>query len=229
MQVFVVRSDLAFPLLRPVLEGGWRWRGGVPVGDDWVTADLTISAGKASDFVAVDCMELISGVDGLILSDFARDRLGAVLEPVGEFWPVTVFERSYWWFNCLACVEALDREQTDADWSVVRGDWGSFSWITTTRRLSFQRARVAEAPAMFRIPEYPQGVLFCTKAMVDAVRAHELTGLRLNDVWSSDLGGVADPPGVSLAGSFDKEGSSELRRRRARALAVLARRRLASK
>ena len=38
----------------------------------------------------------------------------------------------------MALVEALDRDKTDADWSTVDGQWGSFSWISTTRRLAFK-------------------------------------------------------------------------------------------
>lgn len=224
MRLFVVRSDLAFTLLRPVSEASWRWRGGAPVSDHWENVELTVAEGTESGFIGVDCLELISGNDGPILSEFARDRLDTLLSPSGEFLPVSVMGRRYWWFNCVATVEALDRKETDCDWSVVDGDWGSFSWITTTRRLAFQPSRIASAPAMFRVPEYPQGVLFATEALTRAVEHHELTGFQLDVVWSAQQGGVFDPPGVGLGGVFDGGTDAELKRRRARARSTLERR-----
>ncbi len=225
MRLFVVRSDRAFTLLRPVSEALWRWRGGAPITDTWTGSELTVSEGAEGDFIGVDCLELISGADGFILSEFAREKLDELLSGAGEFWPVTVVGRPYWWFNCLASVDALDRERTDADWNVVRGDWGSFSWITTTRRLAFDRSHILSAPAVFRVAEYPQGVLFATEALVSAVKRHELTGFRLDQVWSEDEGGVPDPPGVGLAGVFEVQNATDLRRRRATAASVLERRR----
>lgn len=224
MRVFVVRSDTAFTLLRPSREELWTWRGGAPITDDWKCPDLIVAEGGAGEFIAADCLELNSGTDGLILSDFALDRLDALLRPAGEFWPVKVVGRRYWWFNCLACVEALDRERTDADWSQVGGEWGSFRWITTTRRLAFDRDRVASAPALFRVPEYPQGVLFGTEALSGAVRESELTGFQFDSVWSAAEGGVADPPGVGLGGVFDAVDNEDVERRRADAMLVLRRR-----
>ena len=79
-----------------------------------------------------------TGSDGPILSDFARNVLDDILSPAGEFWPVQVLGHQYWWFNCLASVNALDVDRTDADWDEVDGEWGSFRWISVPRALEFQ-------------------------------------------------------------------------------------------
>jgi hypothetical protein len=225
MRVYLVRGDLAFGWLRPVRDGSWHWRGGAPVSWPWQETEFAVASENAvAEFVAVDCLAMNTGVDGLILSQFARTKLDALLSPAGEFWPVRVLGRQYWWFNCLACIDALDRRRTDADWSVVEGDWGSFHWITTTRRLAFRVGRLKTATAMFRVPEYPQGALFGGEALERAVGRHELTGFRFDLVWSSEGGGVTDPPGVGFGGVFDAAPAPESERARARAKMLLERR-----
>ena len=225
MRLYLARGDLAFSSLRPVPEGAWRWRGGAPVAHDWDEPRLTACDGAPGEFIPVDCMAMSTGIDGFILSDFAREALDLLLRSAGEFWPVSVCGRRYWWFNCLASLEALDRRRTDADWSTVEGSWGSFRWITTTRRLAFQASKIRAAPVVFRVPEYPQGVLFSTERLDEAVVRHGLTGFRFDLIWSSRDGGVSDPPGVGLGGVFDDVPRNELERKRSDAKATLERRR----
>ena len=224
MRLYLVRGDLAFTLLQPVPEGSWRWRGGVPVSPPWEEQELTDPTTTADEFLPVDCLAMNTGFDGFILSEFARAKLHPLLAPLGEFWPVRVFGYRYWWFNCLSCIEALDRQRTDADWSAVEGDWGTFHWITTTRRLAFRSSRLTMHPAVFRVPEYPQGILFSGEAFNEAVRTHDLVGFRFDTVWTSRDGGVADPPGVGLGGVFDTVPAQELDRRRSQARTTLRRR-----
>ncbi len=221
MRLFLVRSDLAFTLLRAAPEGSWRWRGGVPVSEPWAVPSLEAVEGSAEPFIAADCFTTNGGSDGLILSDFARAVLDPVLSPAGEFWPVRVLERRYWWFNCIACVDALDREATDADWGLVEGGWGSFRWITTTRRLGFKAVVAGSAPALFRVPEYPQGALFCADALREVVARHELTGFQFDLVWTALEGGVPNPPGVGLGDAFEEMKATDVARRRARAVTIL--------
>lgn len=191
----------------------------------WEEAEFTVAAENApEEFVAVDCLPMNTEADGLIVSEFARSKLEEVLAPAGEFWPVRVLGHRYWWFNCIARVEALDRRRTDADWSVIKGDWGSFRWITAARQLAFRAGRVTGAPAMFRVPEFPQGVLFANEALGHAVDRLGLTGFRLDLVWSSESGGVRDPPGVGFGGVFDGPSAIEARRKRIQAKLLLERR-----
>lgn len=220
--MYLARGDLAFAWLRPVHEESWHWRGGMPVSWRWDEASLTTPAeASAEEFIAADCLSMNTGADGFILSQFARSKLEPLLSAAGEFWPVRVLGYQYWWFNCLACVDALDRRRTDADWDAVEGDWGSFRWITTTRRLAFRASGLRAAPALFRVPEYPQGVLFGTGALAQAVEQHRLTGFRFDMVWSSEGGGVSDPPGVGFGGVFEQTSPAEIEGKRAQARAVL--------
>jgi hypothetical protein len=223
MKLFLVRGDLDFHWLRPAGNDGWSWRGGVPVSWAWTEPNLTVSEAGA-EFLAVDCLPMNTGCDGLILSGFARSVLGEMLRPAGEFWPVRVQGREYWWFNCLASVDALDPSGTEADWEEVSGDWGSLRWIATTRRLGFRAGAVRQAPPMFRIPEFPQGSLFASELLERTVERHRLTGFRFDLVWSSEAGGVPDPPGLGFAGVFEEAAPGDAVRKRARARAVLERR-----
>lgn len=228
MRLYLVRGDLAFNSLRLVPEGEWPCRAGVPVSQPWRPLELMQSGSDGAALILVDCFALNTGADGFVISDYAHSRLAEPLSAAGEFWPVSIEGRRYWWFNCLACVEVLDRQATDADWSTVSGVWGSFRWITSTRRLAFMPAGLVDAPVVFRVPEYPQAVLFAGDTLVRAVTEWQLTGFQLDLVWSSQDGGRLDPPGVSLGGVFETAasdaGSADIARRRESAAAALERR-----
>lgn len=211
-------------MLRPVHEWSWHARGGVPVSEPWAPIEFTRVEDAAEEFIAADCLTMNTGADGFLISEFARGVLSPRLDQAGQFWPVSVLGQQYWWLNCMATVEALDRQETDADWSVVDGAWGSFSWISTTRRLAFRPTQLEEAPMLFRIPEYPQGVLFARDEMRAIVEDAGLTGFRFDVVWSEREGGVADPPGVGFGGVFDRVSAREIERKRRWARDILARR-----
>lgn len=222
MRLHLLRGDLAFHWLRPLDKGLWDWRGGVPVNFAWKEPSLTLSAdGSEPEPIAVDCFAMNTGCDGLILSGHAREVLQELMSPTGEFWPVKVLEQQYWWFNCLASVDALDAAASDAEWDAVEGEWGKFRWITMPRRLVFRPASVASAPSVFRVPEFPGGVLFCTDLLQQAIARHSLTGFRLDLIWSSTEGGVQHPPGFGFGGVFDEPPPGELTRKRALARQVL--------
>ncbi len=190
MHLFLVSGDPAFSMLRPVQECTWEARGGFEVSEPWEEVDFITADDAPADFIAVDCLTINTGADGFLISAFARDVLKPLVKNGCEFLPVRVFGVRYWWLNCLTQVEALDRERTDADWSVVDGIWGSFSWITLTRRLEFRPNHLKRAPLLFRLPEYPQGMLFAGDELQAAVRIHGLTGFKFDLVWSVDEGGV---------------------------------------
>ncbi|HXE53922.1 MAG TPA: DUF1629 domain-containing protein [Tepidisphaeraceae bacterium] len=223
MKLYSFGGDLDYHWLRPADGRDWDWRGGAPITFKWRTPELDLADvdRDPGEFVPVDCLLMSSGCDGPILSDFAREALGDLLQPAGEFWPVSVLGLRYWWFNCLAGVDALDRAATEADWDVVSGDWGEFRWITLPRRLAFRPEAVAGAPAVFRVPEFPQGVMLAREAVEDAVTRKGLTGFRLDLVWSAGEGGVRGPAGFGLNEAFEERALGEIARKRARARAVL--------
>lgn len=225
MKLYVVRGDLDFAWLQPAGEGDWSWRGGVPVSWAWREPEFTLPAETIQQgFLPVDCLAMNTGADGLILSDYARDKLHDLLSPAGEFWPVRVLGHRYWWFNCLARVDGLDPARTEADWGVVEGEWGEFRWITSPRRLAFRVHSVRAAPTMFRVPEFPQGFLFGRESLERAVQTHRLTGFRFDLVWRESTGGVCDPPGFGFHGVFDDAAPGALARKRANARALLEQR-----
>ena len=224
MRLFLVSGDPAFSMLQPVQECAWHARGGLAVSEPWEEVDFTTLDDTPADFIAVDCLTMNTGADGFLVSAFARDILAPLLKDGGEFWPVRVFGVRYWWLNCLAQVEALDRERTDADWSVVHGIWGSFSWITTTRRLAFRPSQVKRAPFLFRVPEYPQGVLFAGDALQAAVKFHGLTGFKFDLAWSVGEGGVVNPAGAGFGDMFEPISRDDVESRRELAQEILTRR-----
>lgn len=171
--------------------------------EPWEEIEFALADGEVSDFIAVDCLTINTGTDGFLISEHARQVLAPLLTKVGEFWRVWVLDQPYWWLNCMALIEALDRKKTDADWSEVSGEWGSFSWISTTRRLAFRASQLRQAPPLFRIPEYPQGILFAREALERAIRYHGLIGFRFDPVWSTEAGGVLDPAGFGFGEMFD--------------------------
>lgn len=224
MLLSLVRGDPAFSMFRPIHEWSWHARGGVPVTEPWEAIEFTRVEGDAAEFIAADCLTMNTGADGFLISEFARNVLSPRLDRAGEFWPVSVLGQPYWWLNCMASVEALDRVHTDADWSIVDGAWGLFSWISTTRRLAFRPTQVENAPMLFRIPEYPQGVLFAREELRAIVEEAGLVGFRFDAVWSKEEGGIADPPGVGFGGVFDQNSAKEVEFKRSKAREILARR-----
>ena len=224
MRIYVVRGDPTFSMLQLAADAAFPWRGGVAVAGSWEEIEFTEVDDKHHEFIAADCLAINTGADGFLVSEFARDVLQPSLDAAAEFWPVRVFGYRYWWLNCLACVDALDREGTDADWSTVEGTWGAFSWISTTRRLAFVPNHLIDAPPMFRIPEYPQGVLLSVERVRRVVNKHKLTGFQFDLVWSAEHGGVNDPPGVEFGGIFHNFSQPEVDARRARACHILSRR-----
>lgn len=209
-------------MLRPVHEASWHARGGVQVSEPWEPLEFTLLDDDAREFIAADCLTMNTGADGFLISEFARGVLSQRLDRAGQFLPVSVMGQQYWWLNCMASVEALDRTHTDADWSVVDGAWGSFSWISATRRLAFRPTQLEVAPMLFRIPEYPQGVLFARDEFRAIVEEAGLIGFRFDLVWSEDEGGIADPPGVGFGGVFDQMSAREIDNKRSRAQEIMA-------
>lgn len=224
MLLSLIRGDPAFSMLQPIPEQFWDARGGVLADEPWVEIEFTALKDAGGEFIAADCLTMNTGTDGFLLSGYAKQMLSPLLSEVGQFLPVRVMGQPYWWLNCLALVEALDRSKTDADWSVVSGDWGSFSWISTTRRLAFKASQLKRAPVLFRIPEYPQGVLFALDTLRSAVVEHGLTGFKFDPVWSTHEGGVVDPVGLGFGGMFDPVSVDDVTRIRQAARDVLSRR-----
>lgn len=224
MLLSLVSGDPAFNMLQPAHNRSWDIRGGMAVPEPWEEIEFTEADGATGEFIAADCLTINTGTDGFVVSEYARQILEPMLTRAGEFWRVRVLGQPYWWLNCMALIEVLDRKKTDADWSEVSGEWGSFSWISTTRRLAFRANRLRRAPPLFRIPEYPQGVLFAREALQGAVLENGLTGFRFDPVWSTEAGGVVDPVGFGFSGMFEASSAEHHETTRQTARATLAER-----
>jgi hypothetical protein len=196
MNLYLVRGDIDFGCLCSMDNAPWPSKGGVLV-QSWTEPILTMC--DDVEFLPLDCMAMNTGSDGLILSSLARDTLQDILSPAGQFLPVRVLNYNYWWFNCVACVTGLDSERTDAEWEEVKGNWGTFRWISAPRTLEFHVDVVATAPSMFRVPEFPYGTLFGNEILKQAIANQNLTGFRMDRVWSKDHGGMTNPPGFDFS------------------------------
>jgi hypothetical protein len=223
MMLYLLREDLDFGLLRSVDDTPELLHGGVPVTILWKDPILAAAA-SSEQFVPVDCLSLNAGIDGPILSNYARYVLNDILLSAGQWLPVMAHGYQYWWFNCLAYVDALDIERTEAEWDEVSGKWGSYRWISVPRALEFKADMVASAPAMFRVRQFPRGVLFVNETFCRAVAQYELVGFRIDKVWSSIDGAVRNPPGFEFCDALTDSPPEVVLRKRARAEGVLQRR-----
>ena len=195
MRVYLLRGDPDYHVLAAADGFAWLGASGRPVAGDWPVPRLGLFADDpAGGFLAVDCLPVGVAADGVVLSGRARGALGGVLEGAGELLPVEVVGVPYWWFNCLARVDALSATGTIADWVGVEGR----RFIASTRQLAFRAEVVAEAPAVFRVPELPAGYLFARDVVGDLVERAGLIGFRLDLVWSSLEGAVLDPGGFGV-------------------------------
>ena len=230
MNLHLLQGDLDFHWLRPAGGGLWPWRGGVPATLPWKEPRLTVSDDDcATSFLPVDCLAMNTGSDGPVLSSYARDVLEEALISAGEVWPVRVLKHRYWWFNCLACVDALDAERTDADWDEVEGEQGPFRWISAPRRLEFRTDAVASAPAVFRVPEFPHGVLFAGDKLSGTICKYNLIGFRMDPVWSESGGGVMNPPAFGVGENFSTAALHGIAQKHALARAILEQRNATTK
>lgn len=222
MFLSLLHGDHAFSTLRPAVEHMWQVRGGKRVLDTWNEVEFTELNNVEDEFIAVDCLTMNTEADGFLVSAYAREVLAPLLVEAAQFLPVRVLGRRYWWLNCIASLDALDLDNTDADWSTVRGDWGSFSWISTTRRLMFHPNRLRHAPALFRVPEYPQGVFFAQDSLRTMINDYKLTGFKFVNVWSMKLGGVRYPDGIESSSMFTETSIEKARDRRRIAREILS-------
>ena len=221
MIVFLMCMNSSFTMVRPKNELSWVYKGGVSPATPWSELEF-VPATLDDEFMFVDCLAMNTSSDGFLISEYALSHLKLLLEPSVHFWPVRVLGQPYWWLNCMTQIKALDQVNTDADWSEINGKWGSIRWISATRRIVFEVESLRDAPQIFRLPEYPQGLLFARDKLNQVVQDKNLTGFKFELVWCARTGGVFDPPGVGLGGLFDGKSSQarETERRRTREILI---------
>jgi len=222
MKVYRVDADYAYGLLPIVEEPGlvrfWSETAGKPSAANWRVPTMLVEPDR--DFVPVDCVcSALPAGRGLLLNRRAREALGELLSPCGEFLPVRLGSFDYQWFNCTTTVDAIDQEKMEgiqAEPPVPPG-----SWIEITR-WAFKPETLARPPLIFGLPRQRPNLL-CTDALKSAVEGTDLLGFEFRLLWSSETGGVAIDPGPpAMFGEAARERVEQERRKREAALARLA-------
>lgn len=195
MKVFTVKGDHQLAWINAVGDGeGVRLTKarGTSVAADWrpLRVELIATLGEEDEAdppVLTDCPYL--GAVQLLLSARARDALAPLLEPEGEFLPVDAAFGTYWIYNCLRSLEALEETQS----AVERFPDGGIKRIARHEL----RPEVIGQHAIFHL-QGKTGIYYATDRMAAAVERAGLTGFVFTEVWSSDSGGLTLPRGNLL-------------------------------
>lgn len=129
-------------------------------------------------FVLLDCVQMVSGGEFCLLSERSRSVLAPLFAGCGEFLPVRLQGRAYWWFNCLVFADCLSDAGRLLDWDAP----GRF-FEEAPGVMPFDAGRLAAAPAVFRVPQIAVGDVFVRQAVVAAIRDAGLAGFDLRPVW----------------------------------------------
>jgi len=126
---------------------------------------------------------MLSGGGFALMSARAVGVLRPLFEGCGEFLPLLLLGRSYWWFNCHVVFDGLDEIAAAIEWAgAERFFGGKPGW-------PFDAELVGTAPAVFRVPQSPVGDLFVGEIVAAAVVDAGLTGFDLCPVWPGERAG----------------------------------------
>jgi len=222
MNIYRLTADCAYGLLPIVEEPGlvrfWSETAGKPSSANWRIPTMLVE--PDNDFVPVDCVcsATLAG-RGLLLNRRAREALGELLAPCGEFLPVRLGSFDYQWFNCTVEIDAVDQEKIQGVQAPPPALPGYWRRIT---RWAFRPEALAQPPAIFGLPRTISRLL-CTDVLKSAVERADLLGFEFELLWSSETGGVAVNPGPPpMFGQAARELHELNRRKREAALARLA-------
>jgi len=222
MNIYRVDADCAYGVLPIVEEPGlvrfWRETAGKPSSANWRIPTMLVELDN--DFVPVDCVcSATPPGRGLLLNRRARDALGELLSPYGEFLPVRLGSFDYRWFNCTVQVDAVDQERTEGVRAEPPARPGFWMRIT---RWAFKPEALAQPPVIFGLPR-DRPTLLCGDVLKSAVEQADLLGFEFQLLWSSETGGVRVNPGPPpMFGEAARELHELNRRKREAALARLA-------
>ena len=224
MFISILRGDFALGMVEAASGDIWQAPGGTFI-QKWKEPSL-IKVGFANEeFIAADCLIMNTGADGVVLSNYAFEVLTPLLATAAQLLPVRVMGHPYWWLNCIALTDCLDLQSIDVDWCEVSGNWGSSKWISGTRRLEFQLTQLEKAPTLFRVPEFPQGMLFAKEEFRSVVKKNGLTGFVFQPVWAKTTGGIFYPLEIESSAMVDIPSEADVKLRRQSTREVLSNRR----
>jgi len=115
MNIYRVDADCAYcalPIVEESLVRFWGEAAGKPNSANWRIPTMLVEPDR--DFVPVDCVcSATTPGRGLLLNRRARDALGELLSPYGEFLPVRLGSFDYQWFNCTVKIDGVDQEKIE--------------------------------------------------------------------------------------------------------------------
>ena len=160
---------------------------GKPSAAGWHPPSLRNPPGKIK-ILPVDCVPAAAfGGQAMLLNQRAREALAPLLLSCGEYLPVRIDGLDYRWFNCTALVDVADQDRIEGRRSTE--SYMPPGWWDRITRWAFHPERLAEAPAVFTVPQRRR-ILMCTDVLREAVEAHGLLGFQFDPLWSPETGGV---------------------------------------
>jgi hypothetical protein len=145
-----------------------------PAASDWGEVTLAEYMGDPPRKKELRKGDYHSSSNAHYFSQRARDLLGSYLEDKGVFLPVTIVDRPsekffrYW---CTNVVDCLDFER-----SVIGGAKRPGS-IGVVKRAVFDLLKW-KGSDVFRIPDDPNLVVYCSERFVDACKQHKIKGMQ---------------------------------------------------
>lgn len=170
--------------------------------DDIKLEDWELYPIRLSKFTTdVDFILYYAG-DDFVVDETAKALLQPLIQTCGEFRPVKVGERLYWWFKCTARYDCTVKGKIEGRIGVEE-----LNFWSEVNRWVFDPSRLREAPAIFH-PYEMKICLLCTDVLKDVVEKSGLVGLTFQHLWNSTTGGewVKEPPVLGpIAAKLGKE------------------------
>lgn len=117
----------------------------------------------------VDCRKFLAVEPVDENDDDPVAALRSLLEPNGELLPLSSEDGTYWAYNCLTVVDAMDAQRSTADYRAP-------DRIVVLRQFV---PRYVELAPIFKLPQWLRGSVLVTEQFVELVLRHGLTGLDL--------------------------------------------------
>ena len=149
------------------------WHDGTSRKGDWVPVPVEFGTkrfGRRTDW------DIDWGLGPLFfLTERGVDVLRPLIEPYGEFLPLTSNDGEFYAYNTTHIIDALDYDASDFT------RFPSSGRISGWNHLAFKEDMIAECP-LFLVPEFPKGDLFLTQHFVECCAKHELKGIKFKPV-----------------------------------------------
>lgn len=128
--------------------------------------------------------------DNFVIDETVKALLQPLIQGCGEFRPVKVGERRYWWFKCTAYYDCTVKGMIEGRIGVEK-----LNLWSEVNRWVFDPNKLIGAPDIFHPYEMRTRTL-CTDVLKDVIEKSGLVGLTFQPLWNSTTGGewVEKPP-----------------------------------